>query len=116
GELRTNAGIFAAVTAAALLVTIFGPQTLRHGMRLVADPFNTAAPASMFSIAVEPGNATVAKGGDELISAKLRGFQAERVELLVRGADSASWTRLQMLPDSTGAYAFRLFDIAGVTQ
>ena len=50
----------------------------------------------MFSIAVEPGNATVAKGGDELVDARLRGFQSDRVDLLVRSADSAQWTRVPM--------------------
>ncbi len=117
GELRTNAMVFAAVTAVTILFTVFGPASLRHGMRLIADPFNVGGgPVSLFSIAVEPGNTTVARGGDELISAQLNGFQSERVELLVRSADSANWTRVQMLPDSTGAYAARLFDISNATQ
>ncbi len=85
-----------------MLFTVLGPQVLRHGVRLIATPWNTAEPVSLFSIAVDPGNATVAKGGDELIEAQLRGFQSDRVELLVRSADSANWTRLPMTADSTG--------------
>src|ERR1043166_76528 len=93
GELRTTGGMFAAVAALAFVVTFFGPPALRHGLRLLVAPWNNAEPATLFSIAVEPGNATVAKGGDQLIAARLRGFQSDRVELLVRSADSASWAR-----------------------
>ena len=117
GELRLNGGILAAVVFAALAMLVFGPVTFRHGVQLIATPWSSgASPATMFSIAVEPGNVTVAKGGDELIEARLRGFESDHVELLVRGADSTQWTRLPMTPDSTGRYAFRMFDIGTKTQ
>src|SRR5262249_15049115 len=116
GELKINGGVLAAVMFGAVLFTMLGPEVLRHGVRLIATPWSTAEPVSLFSIAVDPGNATVAKGGDELIEAQLRGFQSDRVELLVRSADSVNWTRLTMSADSSGRYAFRLFDIAGKTQ
>ena len=51
-----------------------------------------------------------------MISANLRGFQSERVELLVRPADSTAWTHLPMTADSNGVFAFRLFDIGSKTQ
>src|SRR5439155_18787214 len=102
GELRTNGGIFAAVALVALAAALIGPPALRHSLRLLLAPWDRSEPAALFSIAVDPGNVTVARGGDQLIAAHLRGFQAERVELLVRSADSASWTRLAMAPDSAG--------------
>ena len=77
---------------------MFGPPMLRQGLRLIATPWSRADAASPFSIAVDPGNTTVAKGGDELIEARLRGFQSDGVELLVRSADSATWTRVPMTP------------------
>ncbi len=116
GELKLNGGILAAVLGAALLLTMFGPPALRNALKLVAVPWRTDVAAALFSITVEPGNATVAKGGDEMITANLRGFQSARVELLVRPADSTAWTHLPMTADSSGAYAFRLFDIGSKTQ
>jgi hypothetical protein len=116
GELRTNGGVLFAVMLGALLLTMFGPPVLRNGLRLVATPWSKTEAATPFSIAVEPGNATIAKGGDELIEATLRGFQSDRVELVVRNVDSTSWTRLAMTSDSLGNFAFRLFDIAGKTE
>ncbi len=116
GELKMNGGILAAVLGAALLLTMFGPPALRNGLKLVAVPWRGDAASTLFSISVEPGNATVAKGGDQMISANLRGFQSDRVELLVRPADSTAWTHLPMTADSNGVFAFRLFDIGSKTQ
>ncbi len=116
GELKMNGGILAAVLGAAMLLTIFGPPALRNGLKLVAVPWRGDAASTLFSISVEPGNATVAKGGDQMISANLRGFQSDRVELLVRPADSTTWTHLPMTADSNGVFAFRLFDIGSKTQ
>ncbi|MGH7670470.1 MAG: DUF4175 family protein, partial [Gemmatimonadaceae bacterium] len=110
GLTRTGA-IFAAVFAAAVMTLLVGPTALRYGMGVSLAPWRTASATALFSIRVMPGNATVAKGGDQLVTASLHGFQSERVELVVRGADSTASTRLLMLPDSTGAYAFRLFDV-----
>ena len=116
GELKMNGGILAAVLGAAMLLTMFGPPALRNGLKLVAVPWRGDAAATLFSISVEPGNATVAKGGDQMISANLRGFQSDRVELLVRPADSTTWMHLPMTADSNGVFAFRLFDIGSKTQ
>ena len=116
GELRTNGGIFAAVLAAALLLTIFGPPVIRNGVRLVVAPWNRPEATNPFGITVSPGNTTVAKGGDLLIDARLRGFTSDNVELLIRSADSANFTRAPMAADSTGRFAFRMFDIGGKTQ
>ena len=83
GELRTNGGILAAVVAAALVLTIFGPPVIRNGVRLVVAPWNRADATNPFGITVSPGNTTVAKGGDLMIDARLRGFTSDTVELLV---------------------------------
>ncbi|HEU4988998.1 MAG TPA: DUF4175 family protein, partial [Gemmatimonadaceae bacterium] len=111
GDLTRTGAIFAAVLATMAITLIVGPASLRYGMGVSLQPWRLASPAGLFSIAVTPGNVTVAKGGDQLVTASLHGFESERVELVVRGADSTAWTRLLMAPDSTGAYAFRLFDV-----
>jgi len=80
-------------------------------------PANVSADAAnVYAISAEPGNITVARGGDLLIAARLRGFQSDEVDLLVRQRDSTNWQRLTMALDSVGKFAgrytFRLFDIA----
>ena len=45
------------------------------------------------------------------------GFKlTDRVDLLVRSADSSEWTRVTMTADSSGRYNYRLFDLAKVTE
>src|SRR5438874_201628 len=115
-ELHVSAGILAGVIGVALLVTLLGPTTLRHGMGLMLVPWDREHVAEAYAISAEPGNVTVARGGDLLIAAHLRGFQSDEVELLVRQRVSTSRQHLTMALDSTGKFAwrytFRLFDIA----
>lgn len=115
-ELHVSAGLLAGVLGVALLTTLLGPASLRHGMGLMLVPWDRTVPANVFAISAEPGNVTVARGGDLLIAARLRGFQSDAVDLLVRQRDSTNWTRLTMALDSAGRFAgqytFRLFDIA----
>ncbi|MFI5246834.1 MAG: DUF4175 family protein, partial [Gemmatimonadales bacterium] len=115
-DLQRTSLVFAAVSAAALGIALFGPVALRHGLGLLLTPWGGVNPASVFAITVKPGNATVAKGGDQLVTAALRGFNADRVELLLRPADSTGWTHVAMSGDSAGRYNYRLFDVAKVTE
>jgi hypothetical protein len=114
-ELNVSAGILAGIAGVALLITVLGPSTLRHGMGLMLVPWDHERTAEAYAISAEPGNATIARGGDLLIAARLRGFQSDEVDLLVRQKDSTTWQRLTMALDSTGKFAgrytFRLFDI-----
>jgi uncharacterized protein DUF4175 len=114
-ELHVSAGLLAGVVGVALLTTLLGPSTLRHGMGLMLVPWDRTPATNVFAISAEPGNVTVARGGDLLIAARLNGFQSDAVDLLVRQRDSTNWTRLTMALDSTGKFAgrytFRLFDI-----
>ncbi|MFI5232319.1 MAG: DUF4175 family protein, partial [Gemmatimonadales bacterium] len=115
-DLQRTSIVFASVTAAAIGMALFGPTVLRHGFGLMLAPWGDANPSGVFAIGVRPGNATVAKGGDQLVTATLSGFNAARVDLLVRPADSTGWTRVTMTADSTGRYNYRLFDLAKVTE
>jgi uncharacterized protein DUF4175 len=105
---------FATMATLAFVLTLAGPRILKHGMKLLLTPWDRAQPASLYAILVEPGDATVARGGDQLVAARLYGFQSDSVDLLVRRADSTGWTRVVMTRDTTGGrYTFRLLDIAG---
>ena len=115
-DIQRTSLTFAAVLAGAIALGILGPAAFRHSLRLMLVPWDTTEPASLFAITVKPGNATIAKGGDQLIAASLHGFETDRVDLLVRSADSSNWTRLAMAPDTTGHHNFRLFDVVARTE
>jgi hypothetical protein len=108
--------IVGAVVLAAGIITKLGPAPLRNGLRLLAMPWKTTEASTIFSIAVEPGNMTIARGGDAEVTALLRNFQSEQVIVRARTADSSSWMEVPMTVDSLGKYSARLLDISLATE
>ncbi len=101
---------------AALLLTLGTPAT-RQGARTLLLPWSEAAAATPYLVLVAPGDATVSRGGDQEITAELRGFTSERVEILFRSGDDPEWQRVAMAPGDSGTtYVFRLFDVAEPTE
>ena len=107
GQAATDVRWFVGLVMAGLV----GP-----GWPLAPNVFLLGLTTGAFSIAVAPGNATVAKNGDQLVAATLNGFTAEQTTLLVRGEDAPGWTRLDMARDSSGRWTFRLFDVGAATD
>ena len=112
-----------ALGAAALLV--FGPVAVRDGAKVLFMPFGTAqAAVPSRTLAIEPGNATVPRGGAIEVQATLVGFAADGAELVFRtdslagtGTSNSEWQRLPMAPDSDSArFRSRLFDIVAPTE
>jgi hypothetical protein len=92
--LKQATALFVSTFVSVALIFTSGPETLRTGMQILTTPWAGKDPAAAFAIRVTPGNATIAKGGDQLVSATLNGFTAERAELLIRAEGAASFTRL----------------------
>ena len=113
-----RAAMFAGAAALIGLVTIgVGPTFLREGARLLLAPWRSAEAAQPYAIAVLPGNATVAKGGDQEITATLRGFTAEGVQIAVRRGAAVQWEHIPMTAGGDSAnFSVRLFDITERTE
>ncbi len=97
------------------IATLFaiGPAYLRQGARLLLTPWRDPALAPVYSIHVEPGNATVAKGSDVQIHATLAGFSAELVEVVIRRGKEGDWERIPMGSQRDSLrFDARLFDVA----
>ena len=64
-----------------------------------------------------PGNATVPRGADQTVTAKLDGFDAEQAALMVRKSPDAPFERMPLVRSETAAdahqYEGMLFDLAG---
>ncbi|HEX6630801.1 MAG TPA: DUF4175 family protein, partial [Gemmatimonadaceae bacterium] len=88
--------------------------------RLVFLPQPAAAEPMRRFIEVQPGDAELARGGDQLVRAQLNGFASDSVLLVLRAtsdsASAGSWDRIPMVPDSGGAFSLRLFDVAAPTE
>jgi hypothetical protein len=107
-----------AVAAFGAIALAFGPASLRDAARVLFVPWSTAAAAApVFTIDVEPGDATVPRGGAADVRADLVGFAAAGAELVFRADSAAEWIRLPMVPDSGGGgFTSRLYDLTRATE
>ena len=115
-SLRRSSGMFGAGVIAALLLFLFGPSYLQDGARALL-PTGSPEAASPYHIDVLPGDATIARGSDQTITAHLLGFESEEVDVLLRSSPNAPFERLSLIPqvDSDG-YEVMLFDIQDETE
>jgi hypothetical protein len=112
---RALATLGVAVLIGAVLLGA-GPEWMRRGTVVLLTPWRSAEAAMPFSIGVEPGNATIAKGGDQEIAGNLRGFLTSDVTLAVRRGLEGEWERIPMDPGADSAtFAVRLFDLTEAT-
>ncbi|MFL5582406.1 MAG: DUF4175 family protein [Gemmatimonadaceae bacterium] len=110
--IRTWGAALAAALLGAALVVALAPAGVRQGLRTIFAPWQEAEAASPYAVMVEPGNITVPRGGDVEITARLRGFASEQVELAIRRGKEVEFERISMLVARDSSHVLRLFDIA----
>ncbi len=109
---------FASAAIAAVLVLVWlgtsGPGFLGYGTSLLwAGPAKSDA-RPFYAIRVDPGNRTVRKRADQVISAQLTGFTAPRVRFFARYSSASQWEQAEMRTQAGGSsYQFL---IAGVSE
>ena len=62
---------------AALLLLVVGPEFFRQGASALLILSRDAEAASPYAIKVTPGDATIPKGSDQTVTAKLAGFPVQ---------------------------------------
>ena len=118
-QLQQSSGLLIAAGLAAVLLFVFGPAYLRHGLSALLTPMGNVEASSPYQIEVLPGDATVARGADQTITARLIGFEAEEVHLLMRTAGAGdTFERLPLIPAQdeagepvAGTFEVLLFDL-----
>ena len=110
--VRRYSATLAAVTLAALALFALGPAYLRHALSALLIVSRNVEAAAPYAIEVTPGDATVARGADQSITARLSGFDSEQASLMIRKAPDAAYERLPLLRGENGQYEGMLFDLA----
>lgn len=111
-RLRRSTAWFAGVASAVLLIALFGPAFQGTAGSLLLSPWKTADAANPYAITVEPGDALIARGSDQLVRAFPQGFETDEVEVSVRRGESEVWERYFMTPAAEGAaFEVLLFDL-----
>ncbi|HEX3685491.1 MAG TPA: hypothetical protein VHU83_23355 [Bryobacteraceae bacterium] len=107
-------GSAAAAAVILLWIVAAGPGYWGYGASLLWTGSAHAAKRPLYDIAVQPGNKTVRRKSDQMITARLFGFSAHQVTLHARYGPGARWEQTPMQPQRDGnGYQF-LF--AGLTD
>src|SRR5215469_2561703 len=108
---------FSSVALTALLVLLWMGSAggfLGYGTSLLWGGLPKGNVKPYYSIQVDPGNKTIRKRADQVVSAVLMGFTAPRVRFFARYTSSSQWEQAEMRPEASGAgYQFL---IAGVPE
>jgi len=119
-EVTKSAWIFSfsslAVGAALVLLWLAtsGPGFLGYGAGLLWGGLPKGELKPYYAIKVDPGDRTVRKRSDQMITAQLMGFAAPRVRFFARYASSSQWEEAEMRT-APGGSAYQ-FLIAGVPE
>lgn len=110
--MKRYAWVAAGVAVGAVALFAYGPSYLRHTLSAIFVVSRGVEAAAPYRIDVTPGDATVAKGADQMIGAALSGFDAADAAILVRKGPDAAFERVPMVKTESGSYEGMLFDLA----
>jgi hypothetical protein len=95
-NLMISLGTALASVAVLLWIILAGPGFLGYGAALLWAGTTGAAP--MYDLRVTPGDATVRRNSDQLISVQPRGVQTSDIRIYARYESTSKWDRLAMEP------------------
>ncbi len=109
--LRRWGLLLAGVSAATVLIVLVGPAFLRSALSAILLVQRSVEAAAPYRIEVAPGNATVPKGADQTITARLTGFVADDAAVMVRRTPDAKFENVPLVRADNGGYEGMLFDV-----
>jgi hypothetical protein len=109
-------GALTAVAVTAVLLTLAGPSHLKNGLSALLLPMTDAAAVNPYAVAVFPGDTTIARGTDQVVTAALSGFEAGDVSIFTRTRPDQSFQRLSMLSDDAGGFEALLLGVDDRTE
>ena len=116
-SVQRSGALLAGAAMLGLLLILISPAFLRHGASVLFFPFGAAEAANPYAIEVLPGDVTIPRGADQLVSAQLQNFGAEPVEVIFRAAGDSLFERIPMLAlNDSAAYELVLFALDKPTE
>jgi hypothetical protein len=107
----TSAGVALAVL---LWLILAGPGYLGYGTSLLWAGAPRSGNHAFYDIAVNPGDRTVRRKSDQLVTAQLIGFDAPKVRLFAQSKSASKWEPVEMRP-SPGASSYE-FLFSGLAE
>jgi len=109
--LYRASGALAAMALGSLALLLLGPSQLRNGAAALLLPTRDAGTVNPYSISVSPGDVTIARGSDQLVTAEVQGFATEEVQIFFRGEASNAFDQLTMLMDGSEGFELLLLSL-----
>jgi hypothetical protein len=101
----------AALVFVSILAFALGPAYLRHTLSALLVISRSVEAAAPYRIEVKPGHATIARGADLPVTAKLIGFQADEASVMMRRTSTAAFERLPLVRGADESYQGAMFDV-----
>jgi len=99
------AGVGAASLAGLLWLIVAAPGHLGHGAALVwTGSSHSASP--LYALSISPGNASVRRNSDQMVTAEVTGLQPRNVRIYARYQSAAKWEQLAMEKADASGYEF----------
>jgi hypothetical protein len=95
---------------------LLGPSHLRHGLSALLTPTSDPSAVNPYAVSVVPGDITIARGTDQLITAALSGFDAQDASVFTRTGPDAPFQRLSMLRGDEGGFEVLLLGVNERTE
>jgi len=113
GRLAALASAAAAAIGVLIWLIAAGPGFMGHGAALLWAGPQKPGSSPFYEIVVSPGDRTVRRKADQLIEARLVGFEAPAVRLFARYRGASKWEEIPMLPQPEGGgYEFLFAAVA----
>ncbi|MCH7855129.1 MAG: hypothetical protein IIB37_00130 [Gemmatimonadetes bacterium] len=109
--LQRASGALFAVALGSIVLLLFGPTQVRDGAAALLFPTRDAGAVNPYSISVSPGDITIARGSDQLVTAKLLGFETGEAQIFFRGESSDAFDQLSMLADGGAGFELLLLSV-----
>ena len=114
-SIRRSTGMLGGLTLASVLFIVLGPGFLRHGMSALFFPTRAAESVNPYSVAVWPGDTTISRNSDLMVSAILHGFDSDDAVMYTREAGASGFLAMPMIEDGTGSFEGLLLNVAEET-
>ena len=114
--MRRSAGVLGGLALTAFALFLLGPSFVRHASKALFFPARAAEAVNPYSISVTPGDTTISRNSDVMISAELRGFDSDDVTLYTQEAGESGFSPLPMIATGTGAFDGLLLNVAEETR
>lgn len=113
GRIAAFASAAAAAAGVLVWLIVAGPGFVGYGASLLWAGPSKAGVSPFYDVVVTPGTCTVRRKADQLISARLVGFQAPLVRLFARYHSASKWDEIEMQPQAEGGgYEFLFASVA----